>query len=73
LFNPRTDMWEDHFRWERAWIEGVTAIGRATARVLAMNAEDLLSLRIELFERRSCLLSWRRTVLAITLRASIPK
>lgn len=42
LFNPRTDRWEDHFRWNasRTRIEGRTAIGRAT--VLALRCNDPL-------------------------------
>ncbi len=50
LFHPRMDAWQDHFRWKRAEIAGRTSIGRVTAQVLAMNAEDLLELRRELLE-----------------------
>jgi hypothetical protein len=48
LFHPRTDLWEEHFRLEGARIAGRTAIGRATVQVLAMNAADLLLVRLEL-------------------------
>jgi hypothetical protein len=34
LFNPRTDRWSDHFRLEGACIVPLTAVGRATARLL---------------------------------------
>jgi 5-methylcytosine-specific restriction endonuclease McrA len=37
LFNPRTDQWTDHFNWQSATLVGLTAIGRVTIDVLAMN------------------------------------
>ncbi|MFI5378488.1 MAG: HNH endonuclease [Tepidisphaerales bacterium] len=45
LFNPRQDSWPDHFRWQRALIEGLTPQGRATIAVLAMNDPDLVETR----------------------------
>jgi hypothetical protein len=48
LFNPRTDVWQEHFTFEEAYIRGTTSIGRATIQVLAVNAPDLLQLRVEL-------------------------
>jgi hypothetical protein len=48
LFHPRTDIWDSHFQFEGARIAGTTAIGRATVQVLAMNAPDLLLVRLEL-------------------------
>ena len=41
LFNPRQDTWNEHFSWsaDRLHIVGVTAIGRATVRLLDMNDE----------------------------------
>jgi hypothetical protein len=48
LFNPRTDIWIEHFRSDGAYIVGVTPIGRATVQVLSMNEGDLLRLRAEL-------------------------
>jgi hypothetical protein len=50
LFHPRNDVWTNHFQRDRAWILGISGIGRATVHVLAMNAEDLLQLRIELLK-----------------------
>jgi hypothetical protein len=43
LFNPRTDVWEKHFRWSRNWkrLIGRTPIGRATVVALDMNARLL--------------------------------
>jgi len=37
LFHPRRDEWTDHFEWHGTMIAGRTAIGRATARLLARN------------------------------------
>ena len=48
LFHPRTDRWLDHFEGRGAEIVGQTAAGRVTVQVLAMNADDLLLLRVEL-------------------------
>ena len=50
LFNPRNDSWEEHFCIERGVIRGLTAIGRATAYVLNMNAERRIELRLALRE-----------------------
>jgi hypothetical protein len=37
LFDPRRDRWLDRFRLRGPVIEGVTAVGRTTIKVLAMN------------------------------------
>lgn len=37
LFNPRTQNWADHFEWEGALLVGITATGRVTIDVLAIN------------------------------------
>jgi hypothetical protein len=37
LFDPRHDRWLDHFRFRGPVIEGLSAVGRTTVRVLAMN------------------------------------
>jgi len=50
LFHPRTDIWAEHFEFERARIVGRTSIGRATIHVLAMNADDLMLIRVELLK-----------------------
>ena len=50
LFHPRTDLWAAHFQFEGARISETTAIGRATLQVLAMNAPDLLLVRLELVQ-----------------------
>ncbi len=50
LFHPQMDIWAEHFEFEGARIIGRTAIGRATVHVLAMNADDLLLIRLELLK-----------------------
>jgi 5-methylcytosine-specific restriction endonuclease McrA len=45
LFNPRQDIWEEHFRLETAHIVGITPIGRTTSWLLEMNSEIFISLR----------------------------
>ncbi|MBN1395043.1 MAG: HNH endonuclease [Pirellulales bacterium] len=48
LFNPRKDSWSDHFRWDKLRIIGKTPTGRATVRLLNMNAKRRLQVRAEL-------------------------
>jgi hypothetical protein len=48
LFHPRRDRWEEHFRRRGAYIDGVTAVGRATVRLLQMNAPPRLRAREQL-------------------------
>lgn len=45
LFHPRTDHWDEHFAWERAWLRGKTAVGRTTIAVLDINHPDALAVR----------------------------
>jgi hypothetical protein len=45
LFNPRKHSWEEHFRLSDIAIVGLTAVGRATVRVLNMNEERRIRLR----------------------------
>jgi len=51
LFHPRKDRWHDHFELRGAMIVGLTDIGRATVRLLKMNAEARVELRLEVGER----------------------
>jgi hypothetical protein len=51
LFNPRTQSWQEHFALDDIMIVGLTPIGRATVRLLHMNAEDRLKVRAVLKER----------------------
>lgn len=48
LFNPRIDQWDMHFQMRDALIIGLSPTGRATARLLRMNDEERLEMRIEL-------------------------
>ena len=48
LFNPRTQRWSDHFQQVDAEIHGLTDVGRATARLLNMNARRRVQLRTQL-------------------------
>ena len=45
LFNPRLQVWADHFEFEGARIVGKTPIGRATLRLLQFNAPRRIELR----------------------------
>jgi len=47
LFNPRRDVWAEHFTWVDggAVIQGITPIGRATVAALNMNHEEIVSAR----------------------------
>ena len=38
LFNPRSQAWQEHFALEGPQIVGLTAMGRATAALLRLNA-----------------------------------
>ena len=55
LFNPRTQPWREHFRWEQdgALMIGLTSAGRATIRALQLNRPMLVSAR-----RRWVLVGW---------------
>lgn len=48
LYNPRVDLWADHFLLKDARIEGVTPVGRGTALLLRFNDEQRVLLRVEL-------------------------
>jgi hypothetical protein len=51
LFHPRRDRWSDHFTFEGARINGMSAAGRATVQVLSMNDARRLELRTEVLRR----------------------
>jgi hypothetical protein len=48
LFHPRRHVWREHFTVRDARIMGVTPLGRATAKLLDMNAQHRVQLRREL-------------------------
>lgn len=47
LYNPRTDLWANHFEWsdDDLHIEGITSIGRATVNLLKVNRAGNINLR----------------------------
>ena len=48
LFNPRTDDWENHFQIDDGMICTLTAIGRATERLLRLNLPARVEIRATL-------------------------
>lgn len=48
LFNPRRDVWHDHFEWDESGsiVLGKTPQGRATVRALNMNHADMIAARL---------------------------
>ena len=48
LFNPRTQVWQEHLSLRGAVVIGLTPVGRATVAVLAMNDPDFVALRAAL-------------------------
>jgi len=47
LFNPRTQVWSEHFRWEGERVVALTATGRATIDALRMNRPMMIAIREE--------------------------
>jgi HNH endonuclease len=45
LFHPRIDIWEEHFREIDGFIEPLTEVGEATARILMFNTPERIILR----------------------------
>lgn len=47
LFNPRTQLWSEHFRWHPSGtkISGLTACGRATVNALQLNNDYAVETR----------------------------
>ena len=53
LFNPRTQNWKRHFRWEQTTLVGKTKTGFVTVQVLNINDPSRIMLRENLlFEGR---------------------
>lgn len=50
LFNPRVDVWREHFHWQGALLVGNTPVGRATIDVLRINDADCVEQRRELID-----------------------
>ena len=51
LFNPRKDVWDDHFGWaeDYAVIVGLTPTGRATVETMKLNRKGLVNRRKALY------------------------
>jgi hypothetical protein len=47
LFNPRTQSWSEHFRWDNERVAPLTPTGRATVAALAMNRSIIVAIRQE--------------------------
>jgi hypothetical protein len=45
LLNPRKQRWKRHFRWNGAWLLGLTPCARATIDVLNINSLERIDLR----------------------------
>ncbi|MEW6607758.1 MAG: HNH endonuclease signature motif containing protein [bacterium] len=47
LYNPKRDIWNEHFRWNDIYLIGLTPTGRATIEALYMNRPLILAIRRE--------------------------
>jgi hypothetical protein len=47
IFNPREQVWKEHFVWKGVQIIGLTATGRATLQALDLNRPTMLAIRAE--------------------------
>lgn len=49
IFNPRTQVWSEHFEWsdDKARIIGKTPIGCGTVEALKLNDERVVAVRLE--------------------------
>lgn len=50
LYHPRKDKWATHFKFVGAELVGLSAVGRVTIQVLAMNDPDFRAVRESLAE-----------------------
>lgn len=51
LYNPRKDVWEEHFSWSSDFTEiiGLSPTGRATIEILKLNRKGVRNLRSALY------------------------
>lgn len=47
LFNPRLDVWAEHFEWDGVVVIGKTAVGSAMTELLKLNRPLVLAIREE--------------------------
>lgn len=53
LFHPRRDVWNEHFQWmSDGRVEGITAKGRVTVRLLDFNNQERVAIRAALIVLR---------------------
>jgi hypothetical protein len=45
LFNPRRDIWGEHFALDKAYIRPLTPVGRVTVRLLKLNDPERIRVR----------------------------
>lgn len=50
LYNPRQQIWSEHFEWHGSWLFGKTSCARATIQVLEINDSSAVALRDSLME-----------------------
>jgi hypothetical protein len=50
LYNPRIDVWDEHFLWEGSKLKGISEIASATIKLLRLNADHRIILRQALME-----------------------
>lgn len=47
IFNPRQQVWQEHFVWDDVYVVGLTPAGRATVQALDLNRPTMLAIRTE--------------------------
>lgn len=47
IFNPRLQLWKEHFAWNGVQVIGLTATGRVTVQALDLNRSTMLAIRPE--------------------------
>ncbi len=52
LYNPRFDVWSDHFTLKDGRVEPLTPQGRVTVKILQFNDEDRIIERLFLIEKK---------------------
>src|SRR5262249_31984735 len=50
LFNPRRDLWIEHFQWSDCLLKGMTPMGRTTIEALKINHPDAVRVRERLWK-----------------------
>jgi hypothetical protein len=47
IFNPRRQVWQEHFGWDGEWVLGLTVTGRSTVQALGLNRRNMVAIRAE--------------------------